>query len=156
MIDIYIRPLEENDAYVSVYWRNNPDIWKYTGSRPDNVVTIEMELNWIKNAIKRTNEKRFAICIKENDQYIGNVQLTNINKTEGEFHIFIGESDFWNQGIGTKATKLVLQYGFNKLKLSSIYLYVKENNQSAIKAYQNNGFNRVQLKDHFIKMIASV
>tara|TARA_R110002050_G_scaffold75904_1_gene162434 strand:- start:37 stop:507 length:471 start_codon:yes stop_codon:yes gene_type:complete len=153
---IYIRPLEEKDAYVSVNWRNNPKIWKFTGPKPDNVVTIDMELSWIKNVINRTNEKRFAICLLEDNQYIGNVQLTNIVENEAQVHIFIGESDFWNLGIGTKATKLILEYGFNTLRLTSIYLYVNKNNTSAIKAYQNNGFKIVELKDDFIKMITTV
>lgn len=153
MKDIYIRPLEEKDAYVSVNWRNNPEIWKFTGSKPDKVVTIEMESSWIKKVVTRTNEKRFAICLIENNQYIGNVQLTDIKDNEAQFHIFIGEPDFWNQGIGTKATKLILEYGFNKLKLSSIYLLVKETNKPAIKAYQNSGFKIVHLKDDFIKML---
>tara|TARA_R110002167_G_scaffold39964_5_gene123246 strand:- start:34 stop:504 length:471 start_codon:yes stop_codon:yes gene_type:complete len=153
---IYIRPLEEKDAYVSVNWRNNPKIWKFTGPKPDNVVTIDMELSWIKNVINRTNEKRFAICLLEDNQYIGNVQLTDIVENEAQVHIFIGESDFWNLGIGTKATKLILEYGFNTLRLTSIYLYVNKNNTSAIKAYQNNGFKIVELKDDFIKMITTV
>lgn len=153
MKDIYIRPLEEKDAYVSVNWRNNPEIWKFTGSKPNKVVTIDMELSWIKNIVTRTNEKRFAICLLENNQYIGNVQLTDITDADAQFHIFIGEPDFWNRGIGTKATKLILEYGFNKLKLSSIYLHVKGSNKSAIKAYQNSGFKNVHLKDDFIKMI---
>ena len=39
---------------------------------------------------------------------------------------------------------------------STIYLYVNKNNTSAIKAYQNNGFKIVELKDDFIKMITTV
>lgn len=153
MKNIYIRPLEEQDAFVSVNWRNNPEIWKFTGPKPDNIVTIDMELSWIKKVIHSTNEWRFAICLVENNKYIGNVQLTNIVETEAQFHIFIGESDFWNLGIGTKATKLILEYGFNTLNLSSIYLLVNKNNKSAIKTYQNNGFKIIDSEKDFIKMI---
>ncbi|MDO7171355.1 GNAT family N-acetyltransferase [Mariniflexile sp. AS56] len=149
---IYIRPLEEQDAYVSVKWRNNPEIWKFTGAKPDNLVTIEMELSWIKKVFERTNEKRFAICLSDSNQYIGNVQLTDIEGSEAQFHIFIGEAAFWNKGIGTTATKLILEYGFDVLKLSLIYLYVKEVHKAAVKAYQNSGFKQLQLEDGFIKM----
>jgi RimJ/RimL family protein N-acetyltransferase len=155
MNDIYIRPLEEQDAHVSVNWRNNPEIWKFTGPKPDNIVTIDMELSWIKKVAQRTNERRFAICLLENNQYIGNVQLIDIVETEAQFHIFIGESDYWNLGIGTKATKLILEYGFNTLKLSSIYLLVNKNNKSAIKTYKKNGFKIIDYQDDFIKMIIS-
>jgi RimJ/RimL family protein N-acetyltransferase len=153
MRDVYIRPLEEMDAHVSVNWRNNPEIWKFTGSKPDNKVTIDMELAWIKNVITRTNEKRFAICLSENNQYVGNVQLTDIESNQAQFHIFIGESDFWNKGVATKATKLILQFAFETLRLTSIYLFVKKNNKYAIKAYEKNGFKISDLEGDFIKMI---
>ncbi|MDF0708330.1 GNAT family N-acetyltransferase [Flagellimonas okinawensis] len=153
MIDVYIRPLEEKDAYTSVLWRNNPEIWKYTGSRPDQNITLEMELTWIKEAIKRPNEKRFAICIAKNDTYVGNVQLTHITKTEAQFHIFIGESDYWGKGIGTSATGQLLKYGMDTLALSSIYLYVNEENKAAIKSYLNNGFEIEGSEGNQIKMV---
>ena len=153
MIDIYIRPLEEKDAYVSVLWRNNPEIWKFTGSKPDIEITIEIELSWIKNAIKRSHEKRFAICLTSNNRYIGNVQLTDITEIDAQFHIFIGEPEFWNKGICTKATKLIIEYGFQSLALSSIYLYVNENNKPAIKSYLNNGFEVLNLDDFKFKMV---
>lgn len=151
--DIYIRPLEVNDAYISVLWRNNPEIWRYTGSKPDKVITLAMELSWIKMAIEKINEKRFAICILKTNQYIGNIQLTDITETDAQFHIFIGESEFWNQGIGTKATNLLIEYGINTLGLSSIYLYVNSNNKPAIKSYLKNGFDIIQCDNEKVKMI---
>lgn len=155
MTDIYIRPLEEKDAYISVLWRNNPEIWKYTLSKPDREITIDIELCWIKTVLKRTNEKRFAICISSNNQYIGNVQLTNITDTDAKFHIFIGESEFWNQGIGTKATALMIEYGIHMLGLSSIYLRVNKNNQPAVKSYLKNGFEIIQIEEDKVKMLYS-
>ncbi len=139
-MDIYIRPLKKEDALTSFKWRNNPDIWQFTGSKPDQRITPEIELNWIKKVLKEEDSKRFAICLKENDKYIGNIQLTNIRNRTAEFHIFIGEQEFWGKGIGTEATKLLLKYAFEELKLKQVYLYVNPKNIAAIKSYEKCGF----------------
>ncbi len=139
-MDIYIRPLKKEDALTSFRWRNNPDIWKFTGSKPDKIITPEIELNWIQKVLKEKDSKRFAICLKENNKYIGNVQLTNIRNRTAEFHIFIGEQEFWGKGIGTETTKLLLKYAFEELNLKQIYLYVNPKNIAAIKSYEKCGF----------------
>ena len=86
MIDIYIRPLRMGDHLVAYHWRNNPEVWKYTGSRPDIVVTEEIEAQWMERVLKQTNALRYGICIKDTDEYIGNVTITDIDGDKGEFH----------------------------------------------------------------------
>ncbi len=55
--DIYIRPLQESDALLSCIGRNNPDIWKYTRSKPNKYITPKIEMELIKDVLKRDNEK---------------------------------------------------------------------------------------------------
>jgi RimJ/RimL family protein N-acetyltransferase len=150
-MNVYLRPLELNDAKISYLWRQDPLIWFYTGSRPDSLISYEVEKEWLKNALKRENEIRFAICAGNTGEYVGNVQLTNISQEEAEFHIFIGKRDFHNKGIGTKATKLILEYAQTIKKLKRVYLWVNKENKSAIRSYKNAGFiedeqQREQLK----------
>lgn len=49
--EVYIRPLELKDALVSYKWRNNPRIWRLTGSRPNTFVTPEIETEWLKHVL---------------------------------------------------------------------------------------------------------
>lgn len=137
---IYIRPLVENDAETSYRWRNDDEVWKHTGSRPDKEITIKMEREWIQKVLARPDEKRFAICLKETNEYIGNVQLTEINSYEAEFHIFIGEKKFWGKGLGTAATNSAVEYAFKNLNLQCVYLFVKKENIAAIRAYEKAEF----------------
>jgi len=139
-MEIYIRPLKEEDSFISFRWRNDPEIWALTGNKPNKIITPEIELEWIKNILSRVNEKRFAICIKETNEYIGNVQLTDITNENAQFHIFIGEKAFHGKGIGTKATRLILEYAFAVLKLKQVYLKVKQENVAAIKSYKKCEF----------------
>ncbi|WP_316814812.1 GNAT family protein [Pedobacter nyackensis] len=137
---IYLRPLELADARVSYKWRNNPEIWKYTEFKPDRHISREIETKWLSSKLKKTNEKRFAICLLTNKQYIGNVQLIDIDHEKAWFHIFIGEKKYWGRGISQKATTIVLYYAFSELKLKKVLLEVNSLNIPAWKLYEKIGF----------------
>lgn len=137
---VILRDLAESDAYVSYHWRNEPAIWKFTGSKPSHYVTLDEELSWIKEVLARDNESRYAICVGNNQEYIGNVQFTHITSEDAEFHIFIGRIGLHGMGVGTKATSLALQLAKDSLGLSQVYLYVNQKNLSAIRVYEKCGF----------------
>lgn len=139
-MEINIRPLEEKDAYVSAKWRNDKEIWKFTGSKPDRKITKKIERKWILEVLQRRNEKRFAICVGSGKKYIGNVQLTDITKKTAEYHIFIGDKKYWGKGIATNVTKKIIDYAFKELNLLQVYLHVNKENLAAIKAYTKCGF----------------
>lgn len=87
---IIIRELEVDDAKISWKWRNDPEVWRLTGRKWNNHVTYEIEKEWIKKVKEEKNSLRFAICVGEENEYVGNVQLTNIEEESAIFHIFIG------------------------------------------------------------------
>jgi RimJ/RimL family protein N-acetyltransferase len=140
MYKVIIRSLKISDAKISWKWRNDPKIWEYTGSKPNNNITPEIELQWIKEVLKRKGEKRFAICIAETDEYIGNAQLTDITTDSAQYHLFIGETSFWGKGIGKQVANLVLEYAFYTLCVKEVYSYFNLNNLASIKACEKNGF----------------
>jgi RimJ/RimL family protein N-acetyltransferase len=137
---VLLRELKVEDAEISWKWRNDPEVWKLTGRKWSGNVTKEIEENWIRNVLKQEDSKRFAICVGDQELYIGNVQLTNIRNKEAFFHIFIGEKQYWGKGIGSIATKLLLDYAKEELKLNTLKLIVKKSNIPAIKIYEKVGF----------------
>lgn len=139
-LSIYLRPLCIEDAQISCHWRNDPEIWKYTGQRPDVNITTEIETNWLKGTLNRKDQLRYAICIVGTDTYVGNVQLLDILNNKAELHIFIGDRAFWGKNIGYNATIQVLRLGFLKQMLSEIYLKVHTENKIAQKIYERAGF----------------
>lgn len=138
MYNVLIRPLQKEDALISYQWRNDPEVWKFTGSRPDIEITKEIESEWIVKVLQDEKSKRFAILC--DNEYIGNVHLNNIENNTAEFHIFIGNKDFWGKGISQLATYQILYYAKEVLKLSEIYLYVKSENIAAVESYKRNNF----------------
>jgi RimJ/RimL family protein N-acetyltransferase len=137
---VIIRKLRLKDAATSYKWRNDAEVWKHTGSKPDKFITPEIEKEWLAEVLTRKDQKRFAICVNEDQQYVGNVQLTEIKGGEAEFHIFIGEKSYWNKGVGSEATRLIINYGFEQLHLKKITLIVDKENAPAIASYTKCGF----------------
>lgn len=151
---IYLRPLRIKDAQISYKWRNNPLIWTYTNFVPSEHITSQIEKKWLRDVLSRKHDKRFAICVNETDEYIGNVQLRNIDKGIAEFEIFIGENKYWGKGVGHEATKQILQIAFVELKLATVFLNVHPDNITAIRCYSRSGFKFLSQNEH-IKMIAT-
>lgn len=135
---VHIRPLELKDAEISYKWRNDSLVWEYTESKPDKVITPEIEKQWLLKALSNKNEARFAIML--DDKYVGNIQLLKISETDAEYHIFIGDRDAWGKGVASLASYQILYYAKEELKLESVYLTVREDNISAIKLYHKLAF----------------
>jgi len=155
MIEIYIRPLRMGDHLVAYKWRNNPEVWKYTGSRPDIVVTEEIERQWMERVLQQTDVLRYAICIKGTDEYIGNVTLTDIADGKAEFHTHIGEVKYWGKGIATMAAKLMLEEGYRN-GVREVYLYVHKDNQQAVNVYRKCGFTIEEEDGDNLKMSMTI
>ena len=140
---VYLRDLKENDAAISFVWRNDPEVWVLTGRAWNNLVTEEVEREWIRQSLLSESVKRMAICVGDDARYIGNVQLTNISQGKAVFHIFIGEKQFWGKGIGKVATQLMIKYAKDVLRLEELSLVVLMNNKAAIRIYNSVGFVEV-------------
>jgi diamine N-acetyltransferase len=140
-MEVTLRPLEKNDAYTSVKWRNIPELWIYTTFTATREITIQDELNWVKKVTADPRDKRFAILA--DDVYVGNIYLTNIKDDVGEYSIFIGDKDYWGKGVARKASEEVIAFGRDELNLKSIVLGVRDDNIAALHLYESLGFKRI-------------
>lgn len=153
--EIYLRPLQREDAQISWRWRNDPDVWKFTLKQPDCYVTQEIEELWIDKVLADKNRLNFAICLKATNQYIGNIYLTDIDWQEksGYQHTFIGEKKIWGKGIGTKARILLHQLLSREYRIKKIYSEIREDNIASIKSALKSGFIEFERRDGYIIFI---
>lgn len=141
-MDVTIRPLKISDAYVSYRWRNDQDVFSLTTAKYEREITLEMELNWLNRILSNTNDYRCAIEV--DGHYVGNIYLTGIDGIKAEYHIFIGDKLYWGKGVAQEASKQILTYAFETLKLDNVFLRVKSENVKAIHLYQKLGFVKIR------------
>lgn len=149
-MEVRIRPLIVDDAYTSVRWRNDSEVFKYTGNTYGHEITIESELEWIRKVISNDSDYRCAILVDNN--YVGNIYLTDICDGIGHYHIFIGDKSYWGKGVAKKASKQIIEYGFNKLGLTEIRLRVRRANKAAMRLYASLGFREVIEDEDMVAM----
>lgn len=71
---------------------------------------------------------------------IGTCSLTDLANGCGTLRILIGAHDCWGKGYGTEAVRLLVTYGFERLRLREIVLGVFDFNVRAIRSYEKVGF----------------
>jgi RimJ/RimL family protein N-acetyltransferase len=140
---VYLRALEIDDYKVSVRWRNDSEIYESI-PQPRRFVSERTEQEWVERAI-RENEQgvslRLAVCLKENDRFVGIIQLLNIDLKNrcGEVTTMIGEKEYWGQGLIGEARILMFEHSFLELGLERISNKVLDTNTKSLKAYDKFG-----------------
>ena len=158
MIDYYktgelvgLRGFVRDDLKVYKNWLDNSGVTHYMemGSRPTTEYILEQTY---KEATESNENIVMTIVDKESNKAIGTTGLYIINwpGRRAQFRIMIGEPDYFNKGYGTEATKLVVDYGFNRLNMETIYLGANEDNKAAIKSYEKSGFVHEGIQRNFI------
>lgn len=86
------------------------------------------------------NGTSFAIEVE--GLYIGGCALFNFDHVARrcELGITIGDKNYWGQGYGGDAVRVLLDYGFRHHNLHRVYLSVNSTNPRAIGAYRRCGF----------------
>lgn len=137
----YLRGLELSDIDELMKFWNNGDVREFLMVIFPHSRFEEEE--WIKSTWerKKNNDFVFGIIDKENDRYIGNIELSVINQRSkrGVLGIVIFNPGYWGKGYGSDSLKILINFGFSNLNLHSIELEVFENNTRAIACYKKVG-----------------
>lgn len=136
---IRLRPFEKSDLEKCKQWVNDPAI--ATAVLRVLPVSMHEHINWYEKIIVDKARLTFAIETIENEKYIGNLGLRNIDwiNRKGRFWIYLDKTE-WGKGYGKEGVSLLLNYSFHSLNLNRIYLDVGSFNQRAIKVYDSIGF----------------
>jgi len=139
---VLLRPLERtdlNERYLN--WLNDPEVTRYTetGSFPSSTEDLD---NYYGSMSGSRNDVLLAVEDKQSGKHIGNVKLGPIHwlHRSATFGILIGEKEFWGKGVGLEATRLMVEYGFDRLNLHRIDLGVFAEHEAAVRCYEQAGF----------------
>lgn len=113
------------------------NVEKYIG-KDTNTISLEDEIKWVN---KKLEEKAvlFSMIEKETDEFIGSIELMDVNGETGELGIAITAKK-QNQGFGKESIRAMIDYGFNVLNLNKITLRVFPYNPRAYHVYKQCGF----------------
>jgi len=138
---IYLRPEELGDAEVIARHAAEETETFFDRRFPSSQIAHE-------RSIREAYEKEppeyisFAVCLRENDRYIGLVDLMDIdyvNRT-AETGSWIGTPEYRGSGYGPEAKYLLLEYAFDHLQLHVIMSHVWEPNTRSAAAVQRQGY----------------
>lgn len=138
---IYLRALEIDDYKISIEWRKDDQIWEMLGG-PKYFVSEAYEKKWVENTIFNSKDVKLAICLKENDNYIGNVYMTDINDINRSCHshVLIGDKKYWGKGYAREALLKATTYMFNERNIHRIQANVLESNEQSLKMLKKCGY----------------
>ena len=138
---VALGPLRRDLLPLYQRWFNDPAVVRTLAAslRP---LLLEDEQQWYDQKIGATDTVLFQIYVRAGWRPIGTTGISGIDHRHGaaNFGIVIGEKDCWDQGYGTEATRLVLDYAFNVLGLYNVMLRVYDYNRRGVRAYEKAGF----------------
>lgn len=141
-VDIYLRPLERADLPKLKEWINDPEVKRYLAAYlPLNDPAEEA---WFNRVSQSHEDMVLGIARLAEDGLIGVTGFHQIHPKDRRavFGISIGDKGSWNKGLGTEATRLMTDIGFEVLNLHRLELQVYEFNERAIHVYEKIGWVR--------------
>ncbi|WP_432356055.1 GNAT family N-acetyltransferase [Sporosarcina sp. A2] len=136
---VILRPFKNEDFSFIEECLKDPEVLKLTGSSSD--FNKEATLHWYTTRNRQTDRLDLAIIDKLQDFLVGEV-VVNLYDEENHsmnFRILIGPRGR-NQGLGTEATRLIIDYIFKNTTLNQLTLNVFDFNPRAKYVYEKVGF----------------
>ncbi|MEK4251868.1 GNAT family N-acetyltransferase [Paenibacillus sp. FSL W7-1287] len=140
---IALREYRISDLDSISQWVNDPeitntlsDVFLYPHSRNES----ETYLNVIMEG--KSSTKSFVIAEKDSLEYIGQIDLFNLDWKNrfAVMAIVIGKKEYLGKGYGSEAIRVLQKFAFEELNLNRIELDVYDYNARAYKCYLKCGF----------------
>lgn len=146
---ILLRDIQESDCDAILYLRSDKIINKFI-QRPENRKTRNRAdaIKFIKELNENIiNNKSIAwgITLKNDPQIIGTICLWNFSETNKIAEVgYDLNPTFQKLGLMSDALKLVIDFGFNKLKLERIEAFTHNENERSKRLLEKNRFHIVK------------
>ena len=146
---VALGPLRLDLAADYARWLNDPAV--RDGLNQMGIATPQSQEKWVEENLERGAKSEpevveFTVYDRTDSTAIGTAGLFEISHANGaaEFAIAIGERR--GQGLGTEATRLVLDFAFHVLQLRNVLLETLEWNAAGLAAYERAGFRRIGVR----------
>jgi RimJ/RimL family protein N-acetyltransferase len=148
---VYLRPVLREDLPRLTVWINDPQVTKNLFAF--HPYTPEDEEAWVRKISENHGKSEvLAIVLEDSDEAIGVIEIRAIDQrnSHAEMGFSIGNKAYWNQGYGTEALMLILEYAFNTLNLRKVHSTVNEANPRSRRCLEKCGYREEgRMKEHF-------
>lgn len=141
----YLVPFEEKHLNDKNYlkWLRDYEVIKSI-NRLDYVCPVSFEAvkEYCERVIKSKNDIFLAICLKENNKFIGTIKVNNINwyTRIADIGILIGEKKYWGKGVATDSVYAVSKYLFEILGMRKLTAGLMQINLAMQRVFEKLGF----------------
>jgi len=146
---VALGPLRLDLASTYARWMNELEVRR--GLDFLGIATRESQEKWVSDNLEsgakdEPEAVEFTVYDRTDDAAVGTAGLFHINHAQrrATFGAFIGERR--GQGLGTEATRLVLDFGFHVLHLRNVMLETVDWNLAGMSAYEHAGFRRIGVR----------
>jgi len=146
---VALGPLRRDLAASYARWMNQLEVRRGLDHR--GIATPQSQEQWVDENIEKSAKREpqtveFTVYDRTDSTPVGTAGLLGIGHANGtaEFAIAIGERR--GRGLGTEATRLVLDFAFHVLQLRNVLLETLEWNVAGLTAYERAGFRRIGVR----------
>lgn len=147
--NLFLRALEPNDLEFIYAIENDESVWEISHTQtPYSRFLVRQYLENANQDIYEAKQLRLAICENDDENAIGLIDLFDFDPKNNRagIGILIKNTDNRNQGIGTEALGLLINYAFYNLNLNQLYANIDTQNIGSLKLFTNFGFQKIGVK----------
>lgn len=136
------RSLDDSDIKTVITWFQNEENYKWLDFGKG---IQKLEGPTIKFMAQREIHAIRLFTPDDSEKPIGIVALSDINKKfkTAVLWYLLGDKEYSGKNYTTRAVTGILNYGFNELKLQSIYAWAIDKNKASIKVLEKNNFKLI-------------
>ncbi|WP_340202969.1 GNAT family N-acetyltransferase [Ascidiimonas sp. W6] len=137
---LLLRPFAVEDSRDLYEMNTDLEVVKYTGDSPFSSIEKATELIEFYDQYEKYKMGRLSVIRKSDNKFLGWCGLKYHPKEKIVDLGYRFYRKYWGHGYATEAAEMCLQYGFNKLALTTIHAHVHEQNNASQKVLEKCRF----------------
>lgn len=146
---IYLRALEPEDLAFIHAVENDENIWEVSNTQtPYSKFLVKRYLENAQQDIYEAKQLRLAICVNATFRAVGLIDLFEFDPRNNRagIGIMIKSDGDRNNGIGSEALELLVNYSFTHLNLHQLFANIDTNNEASLALFAKFGFQNIGIK----------
>lgn len=148
-----IRQFVPEDAGLIYRLHNDPDVMKYISTKKNTEITMKECKQFVERCRKYYKKHPglgiWAAQTKAAGDFIGWTTLKDLDSTEDVELGYRLLKEFWEKGYATEASKALVEYGFDVLKLDKIVAVALPENNASVRVLEKAGMRYIGIKKYY-------